>query len=325
MTAVRSFLTGPGGLALGGLVLLAVGGAVIQGKVPATSAVPPNALTRAATFRYPPAEPTIGPPAVMADSDRRLRNEPLWTVRARRGGGLLVSRLAVGDKRREGATSWRLPSVERGLVAFDVVRWDGAHEALFEFTVAGAGRGRRAVVRVVSIGAHPRVLARGAAPLGALPPGVHLDLAAATWSGTRPDLLVVERGLVRSQVNVRIFSGESGFRKLVFSHVTPVTYAPSKSALVEFGRVDGTRPELHFLIRDGIYNAPETHTVSGESAFMDFMAERPLDLPVTHAPQIHIVAGGWRGYPAFYRVSAPATGPVVVTVLPFVRHNFVIR
>ena len=133
-------------------------------------------------------------------------------------------------------------------------------------------------------------------------------VAVATWDPPVPDLFVIDRGGVRAPVALRIYAGESGFRKLLLAVTLPIVAPDPKSSLFDVARIrGGGRPEVLFVKRRGTLREPEVHFLNGDSLFSVF--DQHLAVPAAPiAPGDQGVTGTRLGQAAAYVVRL--AGPV---------------
>jgi hypothetical protein len=166
----------------------------------------------------------------------------------------------------------------------DVEEWPGSGPALF---VISSPR-RSPTLRVLSLRSG-RPLLESRVPL---PPqkSDSRDFFLARWSGSRPDLLVVDRDVNRRRPpsprpwSIRIYSGESGFKKLIFR--TPLEKKLSKQLSerdwwLDVGFRRQPKPSLVLVTRGKRTGTGQTevHILSGHSRFRRFTLHTGTELP----------------------------------------------
>ena len=98
-------------------------------------------------------------------------------------------------------------------------------------------------------------------PAPPLPSG-RRTVAVATWNPPLPDLFVIDRGGGRrSPVVVRIYSGESGFHKLIEADALPPNAAGPERWMWEVARFGSHQPDVMFVKRRGLSGKPELHVL----------------------------------------------------------------
>jgi hypothetical protein len=143
-------------------------------------------------------------------------------------------------------------------------------------------------------------------------------VAVATWDSPVPDLFVIDRGGVRSPVALRIYAGESGFRKLLLAVTLPIVAPDPKSSLFDVARIrGGGRPEVLFVKRRGQLREPEVHFLNGDSLFSVF--DQHLAVPAhSISPGDQVVIGTRVGQATAYVVRlAGGTQTVDLMSLPY--------
>jgi hypothetical protein len=166
----------------------------------------------------------------------------------------------------------------------DVEEWLGSGPALF---VVSSPR-RSPTLRVLSLRSG-RPLLESRVPL---PPRRtdSRDLFVARWSGPRPDLFVIDRDVNRRRPksphlwSTRIYSGESGFKKLVFQ--TSIRKKLSKQLSqrdwwLDVGLRRQPKPSLVLVTRGKRTGTGQTevHVLSGHSGFHRFTLHAGTELP----------------------------------------------
>jgi hypothetical protein len=221
------------------------------------------------TFEVRLSLPGGGPVRLASNGDLLRPNEVLVAVRPRGFGVATVQVLSADSlpiepsprrepyRLAEQLSFVRLPL--SGTDEADVIDWDA--DGLVE--LVGLRSGAESVrVTVVSAAPPYRWLERGFARIRRVPFATR-TLAIAHWSGSRPDLFVLDRLPGARTVRVSIFSGESGFEQRTQRIVVPLRGLGGDVAL-DVGRVESARADLLALERG------EPHRVlvlSGESSF----------------------------------------------------------
>ena len=167
---------------------------------------------------------------------------------------------------------------------FDVEVWPGAGPALF----ALSSPRRSPLLRVLSLRTG-RQLLESRVPV---PPqrSDRRDFFVARWSGPRPDLFVIDRNVNRRRPpsprrwSIRIYSGESGFRKLAFETSIKKSLSRQLSRRDWWLNVGVRRPPKPSLVlvtrgkRTGT-GQTEVHVLSGHSGFHRFSLHTGTELP----------------------------------------------
>ena len=202
-------------------------------------------------------------------------NALFWSATGDAGGLRLVPVLAADAELERGRPA-RLPRGAPGAV--DVGAWSG-RTAIFSISPIGPR---------YRVDVHPANADRGgreslvSAPL----PERNGDraLAIATWSGTQPDLYVIDRSAAGA-VEVRILEGESGFRRVLLHERPAVGSLRPDTWTVDVFPTTGAKPDVLFISRAGPTGSGmvEVHALSGASNYGAWGLAQPLDVPVEAA------------------------------------------
>jgi hypothetical protein len=167
---------------------------------------------------------------------------------------------------------------------FDVEVWPGAGPALFALSSP-----RRSPLLGVTSLLTGQLLLKSSVPV----PPQRSDLREfflARWSGPRPDLFAIDRDVnrrypqSRRRWSIRIYSGESGFEKLVFETSIKKWLSKKLSERDWWLNVGVRRPPKPSLVlvtrgkRTGT-GRTEVHVLSGHSGFHQFTLHTGTDLP----------------------------------------------
>jgi hypothetical protein len=136
-------------------------------------------------------------------------------------------------------------------------------------------------------------------------------VAVATWNPPLPDLFVIDRGGGRrSPVVVRIYSGESGFHKLIEADALPPNAAGPERWMWEVARLGSHRPDVMFVKRRGLSGKPELHVLDANTHFATFAQH--LAIPAHPIPSRDQVVIGTRiGQAVAYIVRFAGRNPTV--------------
>jgi hypothetical protein len=177
---------------------------------------------------------------------------------------------------------------------FDVEVWPGAGAALF----ALSSPRRSPSLRVISLRTG-RQLFKSRVPL---PPqrSDRREFFVARWSGSRPDLFVIDRDVNRRRPpsprrwSIRIYSGESDFEKLAFETLIKKSISKKLSQRDWWLNVGVRRPPKPSLVlvtrgkRTGT-GQTEVHVLSGHSGFHRFSLHTGTELPERDGLTRHFV------------------------------------
>jgi hypothetical protein len=199
-----------------------------------------------------------------------------------------------------------------GPTSFDVTRF-GSRDELVAARQLPGGR-----LRVTVLALQPGLPKLQVATVPTPPPAGVRTISVATWDAPKPDLFVIDRGAPRVPVAVRIYSGESGFRKFLVGVRLPIEEPDPTRSLLEVARIQGgQRPDLILFKRRGPLGEPEVHVLGSDSLFSSF----DQHLAVTAhsiAPEDQVVIGSRVGQATAYVVSlAGAARTVDLMSLPY--------
>lgn len=166
----------------------------------------------------------------------------------------------------------------------DVETWAGAGPALF---VISSPR-RSPTLRLISLRTG-RPLLESTVPLPVQKSDLR-DFFVARWSGPRPDLFVLDRNVNRRKPLsprpwlIRIYSGESGFKKLILESSIKKSISKQLSQRnwwLDFGVRRPPKPSLVLVTRGKKTGTGQTevHTLSGHSRFHRFSLHTGTELP----------------------------------------------
>ncbi|HMC50448.1 MAG TPA: hypothetical protein VKH20_07355 [Solirubrobacterales bacterium] len=166
----------------------------------------------------------------------------------------------------------------------DVETWAGAGPALF---VVSSPR-RSPTLRLISLRTG-RPLLESTVPLPVQKSDLR-DFFVARWSGPRPDLFVLDRNVNRRKPLsprpwlIRIYSGESGFKKLILESSIKKSISKQLSQRnwwLDFGVRRPPKPSLVLVTRGKKTGTGQTevHALSGHSRFHRFSLHTGTELP----------------------------------------------
>jgi hypothetical protein len=183
---------------------------------------------------------------------------------------------------------------------------------------AMADRRNRILVEEHDLGRGGRVLDRIVSAIVGRAIRAQRDLRIGTWSGTRPDLFVIDRGQPNRTMRIRILSGESRFQKQLLDVTAPHQGAgfPQRQWSVDVGRVGSGRPDIILVTRYAHTGSgsTEVHVLSGDTKYSEFRLEVPSVLP-GGAGEREMVFGYRNGAPTWFSV-VKASGRVQPFTLP---------
>jgi O-Antigen ligase len=125
-----------------------------------------------------------------------------------------------------------------------------------------------------------RVLVSGNTPTLPLAAGEHRDFGLAIWTGTDPDLIVVDRSSTAPVMHVRVFSAASDFREALLSVTVPRGPFPANEFSLLVGPVNSTTADLMLVTRTATSSShTEVHVLLGPQFFQVFGEQSPVHLP----------------------------------------------
>lgn len=238
---------------------------------------------------------------LVTDGDIPTDNEPLRVI-AEAGDRLAVERfLRVGKRRIERLRNPLDLAAPAAGTVFDISHWTRDDDGVL-FMIRN--RGRSIDVRAIVPTSPVRTIARARVPIERVEAGTVRDFAIAHWSGSRPDLFVIQRGAAISRVRVSVYSGESSFSKRILDVRSPVRGIARPSWSVDVGRVAGARPDVILVSRGSRSRRPEIHVLDGDNRFASFLMQRKTALPKNVASKYRYAFGSSLGSPAVYAIDS---------------------
>lgn len=247
--------------------------------------------------------------SMISDGDLPSENQPMWVVAA----GPAVARIDVVNftdrpaKPRARVARRFLAHVPGiGAATLDLTRWNQKRKPEDLVLATQTPRGIRVEIRSPRQGF--RVLERGFAPAPLLP-GRTRTIAMARWTLTRPDLFVIDdaRG---HPTNLRVFSGESDFRRMVLSADFPL-FKPKPGWVFDVATLTSPLADVVLFKRLGLSGQAEAHMLSGEGDFRFYPFHEKVDAPVSSFKKDYLVTGTRYGQPAIYSVNMKRSPPVL--------------
>ncbi|HEY6550633.1 MAG TPA: hypothetical protein VIY71_05475 [Solirubrobacterales bacterium] len=233
---------------------------------------------------------TVAPGSLVVTSTDPTSPANLWILSHRDDATRVVGVQLPPPHSRRGVRSKILtPRLRTTLQAvegtpFDVEVWPGAEPALF----ALSSPRRSPLLRVISLRTGRQLLeSRVPAPPQR---SDRRDFFVARWSGPRPDLFVIDRNVNRRRPpsprrwSIRIYSGESDFKKLAFETSIKKSISRQLSQRDWWLNVGVRRPPKPSLVlvtrgkRTGT-GQTEVHVLSGHSGFHRFTLHTGTELP----------------------------------------------
>jgi hypothetical protein len=269
-----------------------------------------SALAPAATFTLPPgSQGRHGATPVLwaANRDRLAKPAVLWLAAAR-PGGVVVRRLTWRSGSAPDEQSWRLPGRVTRNTTFRVAQWRG-RETLFFLRPT---RGGVVISRVAPTSGDHGLTTQLAPVPAARSRGAFLAIG--KWSGTLPDLIVID-GPGHARAGLSVYSGETGFRRRIID--MPLPYSGlglrRRGVDVAMARLSRTNLGIALMLRDGRITGsgrPELHILAARAPHRHLL-DTPLQLRKRLPERDRLVIGSFGGSPALYVVD-PARRSVSV-------------
>jgi hypothetical protein len=315
------------GLCLVGLVVAAVVLQTAISGLPKRTGVPniapPLADTGIVETLRLPRIPTGAPSVAVTNGDLPDINQPLQVVQLFADGRLVVHTMSFDSiplQHPANGGNAVLPDVTvqgRPFLGPPGKTW---------FAVTGFGSGdalvaarqlRNGHLRVTELALRQGLPRLRAAVVPAPRPMGLRTVTVATWKPPAPDLFVIDRGAgKRTPVAVRIYSGESGFHKLILKQSLPVA-EPRPDWIWQVAGIQGRPADIILAERRGDSGRPEVHVLAA-SAFYAVFAQH-LAIPARPiSPKDQIVIGTRLGQAAEYIVRLTGPNPSVsLMALPY--------
>jgi hypothetical protein len=228
----------------------------------------------------------------LSATDRLASNGP-WYL-DRRGAAVDVG---AGAKAGTGYRTVQMGSVPVGRrpQSFDIDPW-GESGAPALFAVEQRSDGIAVTVHALRPGGE--VLEQGGPALAPVRGGAR-DFLIAKWSGSEPDLFVIDARRSAGQRfrpwEMRIYSGESGFRSQLDRMTLPARLGSTLTGWwLDLARISGRRPDLVVTSqnRTTATGLTEVHVLTGDSGFQAFSTEGATSLPDRPGPGQHFTYVG---------------------------------
>lgn len=247
--------------------------------VPSTSAQTAVSIVSATrhVFRLPSSYLRDDSAQLVSDGDQASGPSSLWSLTLARGE-LHASQWHLSSGRILADPTVPIGPPPRGEnQSFSVVGLGAAHP-----DVLGIMTGLKSRIHVeLRDLTHPgRTLAVGTTP--GLPLGLHehRDVELATWSGTTPDLIVVDRSAIAHMMRVRVFSSASDFRDMILDVVVSKNPLPVTDFSLLAGPVNSPTADLMLVSRGSTSSShTEVHVLLGPQAFQTYGEQSPVNLP----------------------------------------------
>ena len=125
-----------------------------------------------------------------------------------------------------------------------------------------------------------RTLVAGTTPALPLASDENRDVGLAAWTGTTPDLIVVNRSATAPVMHVQVFSSASNFRDRLLDVIVPKGPFPADEFSLLIGAVNSPTADLMLVSRGSTRSShTEVHVLLGQQAFQTFGEQSPVNLP----------------------------------------------
>jgi hypothetical protein len=279
----------------------------------------------AETLRLPRVLAAGATPVAVTNGDLPDINQPLQAVQLLSDGRLVVHTMRFdsiplqhpanggGSVLTDTTVQGRPDLGPPGKTWFDVTRF-GSGDALVAARQLPKGH-----LRVTVLALRPGLPRLRVALVPAPPPMGQRTVAVATWNPPVPDLFVIDRVVGRRiPMAVRIYSGESGFHKLILAGALPVVEPASERWVWDVGRTQGgQRPYIILVKRRGASGEPEVHVLAANNPFWTYAQH--LTIPThTISSRDQVVIGTRLGQAVAYIVRFAGRTPTVSLItLPY--------
>jgi O-antigen ligase len=152
-----------------------------------------------------------------------------------------------------------------------------------------------------------RALVAGDTPALPLAPGYRRDVGVATWTGTSPDLIVVDRSATAAVMRVQVFSAASAFREEPLDVVVSNGPFSAVNFSLLIGAVNSPTADLMMVSRGATSTShTEVHVLLGPQAFQTYGEQSPVNLPTELPSTTTFLLGHEDGLPVLYAVDRAA-------------------
>ena len=276
-----------------------------------TSAVPSPGTHQVASivsatrhvFRLPASYLSAGSAQLVSD-EGQVEDSSLWSLTFAKGVLL--------------ASQWRLsdgvilpdPAVSEGPrprgenLHFDVVSLSAAHPDVLGVMTS---RKSRVHVELRDLAHAGRILVAGTTPALPLALHEHRDVGLSAWTGTTPDLIVVDRSATAPVMRVQVFSAESDFRDELLDVVVPKGPFSVADFSLLIGPVNSPTADVMLVTRGSTSSShTEVHVLLGPQAFQIFGEQSPVNLPESLPLTTTFLLGHEGGLAVLYAVDRAA-------------------
>ena len=239
----------------------------------------------------------------MSDS-YRAGGSSLWSLTVAKGA-LRASRWRLGSGRILIDPAVPAGSRPRGKnPRFDVVSLGAAHPYVLGIMTDLKSRVH---VELRDLAHAGRALVVGTTPALPLASDEHRDVGLATWTGTTPDLIVVDRSATAPVMRVQMFATASAFREELLDVVVPKGPFPAAAFSLLIGSVNSPGADLALIARGPTRTAhTEVHVLLGSKAFQSYGEQSPVNLRAGVPFTTRFLLGHENRLPVLYLVKRAA-------------------
>jgi hypothetical protein len=225
----------------------------------------------------------------------------IWAFATRHGIVRITPITVIGRELTPGRTT-SLGRAPAGPVSYAVARWGPRHtEAAFELSP----RDGAVSVRILSLGAQPKLLLAVRSPVIPAPPGDHRDLAVAPVTGREPELFVIDRPR-DGVLAVHTLGAASRLRQvnLSFHHHFTSAFSPSHWRLA-VGAAQGREADLVLVGTDvtGPGAQLQAHILLGASGYRHYGVQTVIGIRAARLPSLRVLIAVNPIGPLLYLVS----------------------
>jgi hypothetical protein len=152
-----------------------------------------------------------------------------------------------------------------------------------------------------------RTLVVGTTPVLPLASDEHRDVGLAAWTGTSPDLIVVDRSETAPVMHIYVFSSESDFRDMLLDVVVPKGPFPADDFSLLVGPANSPTADLMLVTRGSTSTShTEVHVLLGPQAFQTYGEQSPVNLPAALPSATTFLLGREDGLAVLYAIDRAA-------------------
>jgi hypothetical protein len=152
-----------------------------------------------------------------------------------------------------------------------------------------------------------RTLVVGTTPVLPLASDEHRDVGLATWTGTTPDLIAIDRSRTAPVIHIQVFSAASAFHEEILDVVVPKGPFPVDAFSLLVGAVNSSTADLMIVSRGSTSSShTEVHVLLGPQAFQTYGEQSPVNLPAVLPITTTFLLGREDGLAVLYAVDRAA-------------------